>query len=75
MHESDRASLRGIAFLAGSSGLLWDSLQQARATIGTDAVFEPSADSGARAKRRASWQARVEAELAHASAFDNGCGD
>jgi glycerol kinase len=75
MHESDRASLRGIAFLAGSSGLLWDSLQQARATTVTDAVFEPSADSGARAKRRASWQARVEAELAHASAFDNGCGD
>ena len=31
--------LRGIAFLAGSSGLLWDSLQQSRATTVTDAVF------------------------------------
>ncbi|MFM0598394.1 FGGY family carbohydrate kinase [Paraburkholderia dilworthii] len=75
MHESDRASLRGAAFLAGSSGLLWDSLQHARATTVTDAVFEPSANSETRAKRRASWQARVEAELAHASAFDNGSGD
>ncbi|MEB0015222.1 FGGY-family carbohydrate kinase, partial [Glaciimonas sp. Cout2] len=26
MQETDRASLRGIAFLAGASGLLWDSL-------------------------------------------------
>jgi glycerol kinase len=75
MRESDRASLRGAAFLAGSSGLLWDSLQHARATTVTDAVFEPSAQSGARVKRRALWQARVESELAHASAFDNGSGD
>ncbi|MGF6769938.1 glycerol kinase [Paraburkholderia sp. GAS199] len=75
MHESDRSSLRGIAFLAGSSGLLWDSLQHARSTTVTDAVFLPTASADARAKRRAMWHSRVEAELAHASAFDNGCGD
>ncbi|MGE8163737.1 FGGY family carbohydrate kinase [Paraburkholderia sp. NPDC080076] len=75
MHESDRASLRGAAFLAGSSGLLWDSLQHARTTTVTDAIFEPSAKSSSREKRRTSWHARVEAELAHAGAFNHGCGD
>lgn len=71
MAETDRASLRGIAFLAGSSGLLWDSLQQARATLATDAVFEPSVDAGERQARRALWHARVEAELAQARHFKN----
>jgi glycerol kinase len=28
MQETDRASLRGIAWLAGASGLLWDSLSR-----------------------------------------------
>jgi len=69
--ETDRASLRGIAFLAGSSGLLWDSLQQARATLTTDAVFEPSIDAAERQARRALWHARVEAELAQARHFKN----
>lgn len=71
MAETDRASLRGIAFLAGSSGLLWDSLQQARATLATDAVFEPSVDAAERRARRALWHARVEAELAQARHFKN----
>lgn len=69
--ETDRASLRGIAFLAGSSGLLWDSLQQARATLATDAVFEPSVDAAERRARRALWHARVEAELTQARQFKN----
>lgn len=71
MKETDRASLRGIAFLAGSSGLLWDSLQQARATLENDAVFEPQIDGGERQARRALWHARVASELAHARHFKN----
>jgi glycerol kinase len=70
MAESERASLRGAAFLAGASGLLWDSLDEARATLATDAVFEPKASPETRMHRRAAWRARVEAELAHAAQFD-----
>lgn len=66
MKETDRASLRGIAFLAGSSGLLWDSLRQARETLATDAVFEPTVDAPERLARRALWHARVASELGHA---------
>ncbi|MFM9925477.1 FGGY family carbohydrate kinase [Variovorax sp. H27-G14] len=73
MAEADRASLRGIAFLAGSSGLLWDSLQQARDTLVTDAVFEPSVDAAQRHARRTLWHARVASELAHARHFKNLC--
>ena len=69
MRETDRASLRGIAFFAGSSGLLWDSLQDARATNETDAVFEPRLGADQRGERRALWHARVESELRHAQTF------
>ncbi|MFD4838300.1 FGGY family carbohydrate kinase [Achromobacter sp. NPDC058515] len=69
MQEADRASLRGAAFLAGSSGLLWKSLQEARKTTVTDAVFEPVLDAAGRARRRALWHARVDAELAHVDQF------
>ncbi|CBW73597.1 Glycerol kinase (EC 2.7.1.30) [Mycetohabitans rhizoxinica HKI 454] len=72
IRESDRASLRGAAFLAGASGLLWDSLDAARATLVTDAVFEPSPDTGLRQQRRAKWHARIQSELAHAADFDHG---
>lgn len=63
--DADRASLRGIAFLAGSSGLLWDSLDEARATLQADAIFEPAIAADERSARRATWHARVAAELAH----------
>ncbi|MEN4918806.1 FGGY-family carbohydrate kinase [Achromobacter spanius] len=69
MQEADRASLRGAAFLAGSSGLMWESLQEARKTTVTDAVFEPVLDAAQRARRRALWHARVQAELAHVDQF------
>lgn len=69
MRETDRASLRGIAFFAGSSGLLWDSLQDARATNETDAVFEPRLGADQRGERRALWHARVASELRHAQTF------
>lgn len=66
MDEADRASLRGIAYLAGSSGLLWDSLSEACATAKTDTVFTPAMDTDMRLLRRAQWQARVQSELRHA---------
>ncbi|PZX21982.1 Glycerol kinase GlpK [Cupriavidus phytorum] len=69
MKETDRASLRGIAYLAGASGLLWDSMQQARATTTPEAVFEPAISADQRAQRRAHWQARVASELDHADAL------
>lgn len=69
MHETDRASLRGIAFLAGSSGLMWESLQQARQAVTTEKIFTPSIDAAQRARRRALWQARVASELMHAESF------
>ncbi|CAG2145431.1 FGGY family carbohydrate kinase [Cupriavidus plantarum] len=65
MRESDRASLRGIAYLAGGSGLLWDSLQQARTTTAPDATFMPAIGEDERAARRALWHARVASELNH----------
>lgn len=69
MQEADRASLRGIAYLAGSSGLLWASLHEARKTIAADAVFQPQADAAERARRRALWHARVGSELGHVKQF------
>lgn len=69
MQEADRASLRGIAYLAGASGLLWPSLHDARKTIVTDAVFEPAVDADERARRRALWHARVGSELGHVKQF------
>jgi len=67
--DTDKASLRGIAFLAGSAGLLWDSLEQACATIATEAVFEPRMGVDERTHRRAVWCARVDDEMAHARRF------
>ncbi|MDN7614736.1 FGGY family carbohydrate kinase [Burkholderia cepacia] len=69
MREGDCASLRGAAFLAGASGLLWESLDAACATLVTDAVFEPSTDADRRQRRRAAWHARIASELAHATDF------
>lgn len=67
--DTDKASLRGIAFLAGSGGLLWDSLEQACSTIAREAVFEPRMSADERAHRRAVWSARVGDEMAHARQF------
>ena len=67
--DTDKASLRGIAFLAGSSGLLWNSLEDACATLKTQAVFEPQMGEDERAHRRAIWHARVADELTHARKY------
>jgi glycerol kinase len=66
--DTDKASLRGIAFLAGSAGLLWDGLQDACATLRTEAVFTPHMAADERSERRGIWRARVGEELARARA-------
>lgn len=60
---SEGASLRGAAFLAGSDGLLWDSLEEAVASMGAGEVFEPRISAGERHERRSAWNARIDAEL------------
>lgn len=69
MRESDRASLRGAAFVAGRNGLLWESLEAACATVASDGVVEPAQDAGRRQARRALWHSRIAGELAHAKHF------
>lgn len=64
-----RATLRGAAYLAGSSGLFWDDLPRSNAFASDEQVFEPTMRSDQRAERRALWHARVNFELAHAGAF------
>lgn len=59
--EAEAASLRGAAFLAGS-GRLWESLEDAMATVGNPTVFEPQISPLERGKRRTKWQARMHAE-------------
>jgi len=68
--QAAHASLRGIAYLAGSHGLLWDDLPQACARTRLQAVFKPRIDSGERTRRRALWQARLCAELEHGGPGD-----
>lgn len=67
--DTDKASLRGIAFLAGGAGLLWNSLEEACATLQTQAVFEPRMTAAERECRRAIWKARVGDELRHARQY------
>jgi glycerol kinase len=56
------ASLRGAAFLAGS-GLLWEDLDAAVATIPPADVFYPSTSPAERAMRRRQWANVIDAEL------------
>ncbi|MFS0911202.1 FGGY-family carbohydrate kinase [Microbacterium sp. 179-I 3D2 NHS] len=56
------ASLRGAAFLAGS-GLLWEDLDAAVATIPAPDVFVPSTSADERAVRRREWAHVIDAEL------------
>lgn len=64
---ADSATLRGAAFLAGSTGLLWNSLAEATSSIRLDQVFLPAICADARAERRATWEVRLRAELGVAS--------
>ncbi|MEO6955836.1 MAG: FGGY family carbohydrate kinase [Antricoccus sp.] len=60
---ADSATLRGAAFLAGSTGLLWQSLADATRLLRPDQVFMPAICADARAERRATWEIRLRAEL------------
>lgn len=65
-----RATLRGAAYLAGSTGLFWDDIPRGEASAADEQVFEPNMDGDRRAMRRALWHARIKSELEHAAAFE-----
>lgn len=61
---TEHATLRGAAFMAGSDGLLWDSLQEAVAALGPGDVFNPQISPAERGARRNHWKQRIASELA-----------
>ena len=61
--RSETASLRGAAFMAGSDGLLWETLDAAAATLGGGEVFEPRLSPDHRLDRRNTWNRRIAMEL------------
>lgn len=61
--HSDTASLRGVAYLAASNGLFWNSLDEALATTDTAEVFIPACGEAERRARRNRWRRRLAAEL------------
>ncbi|WP_159870075.1 MULTISPECIES: FGGY family carbohydrate kinase [unclassified Raoultella] len=67
MAETARASLRGAAFLAGSQGLLWDSLEAACQTLHVARRFTPAIDGERRRQQRTLWDSRIQQELATAT--------
>lgn len=65
--RADTASLRGAAYLAGTSaGLLWDDLHEAVAALDDGEFFEPSWDADRRETAVAAWTRSIERELAEA---------
>ncbi|WP_398472367.1 FGGY family carbohydrate kinase [Tardiphaga sp.] len=64
-----RATLRGAAYLAGSSGLFWDDIPRSTAFAAEEQVFEPKMRAAMRDERRALWHARITSELEHANVF------
>ncbi len=61
---TEHATLRGVAFMAGSDGILWNSLQEAVAAMGPGKVFEPQISAAERLSRRTQWKQRIASELA-----------
>jgi len=66
--DSANATMRGAAFLAGSRGLLWSSLSEARTTLPDGDVFTPGTGADERRARRGRWAAAVNQEFQRASA-------
>lgn len=64
-----RATLRGAAYLAGSSGLFWNDIPRGVSSASDEQVFEPKMQADMRAGRRALWHSRIKSELEHAKAF------
>ncbi len=63
MAETARASLRGVAFLAGANGLLWDSLSDACAMLKTARLFEPKISHDLREQKINRWAMRIALEM------------
>lgn len=63
MAETARASLRGVAFLAGADGLLWDSLSDACAMLKTARLFEPKISHDLREQKINRWAMRIALEM------------
>ncbi|MFF8819011.1 FGGY family carbohydrate kinase [Leucobacter sp. NPDC015123] len=66
--DTDKASLRGAAFLGGVSLGVWNSLADTRELLGTPDVFEPQMSPDERAERVALWRQRVLTEMELADA-------
>ncbi|QDM22695.1 glycerol kinase [Tardiphaga sp. vice154] len=67
-----RATLRGVAYLAGSTGLQWDVLKGGTTPGPDEQVFEPAISADHREQRRALWHSRIKSELEHADTFGAG---
>lgn len=63
MAETARASLGGVAFLAGANGLLWDSLSDACAMLKTARLFEPKISHDLREQKINRWAMRIALEM------------
>lgn len=63
MDDAERASLRGAAFLAGSDGLVWNNLSEARAMLPRGSLVTPKTSEAERQEKRSRWQALVGAEI------------
>ena len=61
--DTDKASLRGAAFLAGVRTGVWGDLRQATDTLGEPDRFEPQLPEAERSERLQLWRDRVRAEL------------
>jgi glycerol kinase len=68
MADAKHASLRGAAFLAGSGGLFWSDLSEARATLPEGDLFEPRISAQEREERRSRWKTIVSEEIQRVSA-------
>lgn len=66
--DTDKASIRGVAFLGGVSLGMWDSLEDTRELIGKPDVFEPKMTTDEREERVAWWRRRVLTEMELADA-------
>lgn len=60
---ADKASLRGAAFLAGSSGLIWSDLHEATSTLDPGELFEPVMSEDERLSIASHWRGRIDREL------------
>lgn len=66
MADQELAALRGAAFLAGSDGLFWHNLAEARATLPLGKLFIPNISETERFDRRSRWYTLTNEEATRA---------